>query len=144
MSKDKDKDDEIGYGKPPKKTQFKAGQSGNPKGRPKGRKNFSTYLEDMLQSKVPVTRNGKTVKFITVEASLARLREQALKGNPRALEKLLDYAERYGAEQNDKEVERQLTREDQAIFDDYEGRIRAEERQGLMSKNRLEKDGEEI
>ena len=26
---------EVGYGKPPKHTQFKKGQSGNPKGRPK-------------------------------------------------------------------------------------------------------------
>ncbi len=30
-------DGKIGYGRPPKHTRFKAGQSGNPKGRPKGR-----------------------------------------------------------------------------------------------------------
>ena len=30
----KKKDYEIGYKKPPKHTQFKPGQSGNPKGRP--------------------------------------------------------------------------------------------------------------
>jgi len=27
--------DDVGYGKPPKNTRFKAGVSGNPKGRPK-------------------------------------------------------------------------------------------------------------
>ena len=36
MADDKDKRDyEIGYGKPPKQTRFKPGQSGNPRGRPK-------------------------------------------------------------------------------------------------------------
>ena len=32
----------IGYKKPPRDTQFKPGQSGNFKGRPKGAKNFAT------------------------------------------------------------------------------------------------------
>ena len=32
---------EVGYGKPPAKTRFRPGQSGNPKGRPKGSKNKS-------------------------------------------------------------------------------------------------------
>jgi len=37
MSEDKksNKDKKVGYKKPPKKTQFKKGKSGNPKGRPK-------------------------------------------------------------------------------------------------------------
>ena len=30
---------EVGYGKPPKSTQFKPGRSGNPKGRTKGSRN---------------------------------------------------------------------------------------------------------
>ena len=30
---------EVGYGKPPKDTRFKPGQSGNPSGRPKGATN---------------------------------------------------------------------------------------------------------
>ena len=36
---------EVGYGKPPRKTQFAKGQSGNPKGRPKGSKNKSSASE---------------------------------------------------------------------------------------------------
>ena len=38
MSSD-DEDYEVGYGKPPKDSRFKLGQSGNPNGRPKGSRN---------------------------------------------------------------------------------------------------------
>ena len=43
-------DDEydVGYKKPPKRTQFKPGQSGNPRGRPKGTKNLKTDLAEAL------------------------------------------------------------------------------------------------
>lgn len=50
---------EVGYGKPPKATQFKPGQSGNRKGRPKGAQNFQTVLENELNSKVVVTEGGR-------------------------------------------------------------------------------------
>ena len=39
----------VGYKQPPKHTQFKPGQSGNPKGRPKGTQNLATDLAEELR-----------------------------------------------------------------------------------------------
>ena len=128
-------DYETGYGKPPKASQFKKGKSGNPKGRPKGIKNFATYLEEMLKSKVSVKTDGVLKKLNTTQAALAQLRLKALKGNPRALEKLLDYAERFGADQDAKESEKTITREDQTIFEAYTARVRDK---AIQSLNQIE------
>jgi hypothetical protein len=41
----------VGYGKPPVQTRFRKGQSGNPKGRGKGSRNFATvFMAAMSQS----------------------------------------------------------------------------------------------
>ena len=86
------KDYEIGYGKPPKATQFKKGQSGNPKGRLKGSRNFKTDVMEVLNARVQLKdkSGGKTVS--TQMAGLLRLREQALKGDFKALDRLLQLA----------------------------------------------------
>ena len=43
-------DYEVGYGKPPLHTRFQKGKSGNPKGRPRGKKNMSTLLSTALNA----------------------------------------------------------------------------------------------
>jgi hypothetical protein len=53
-------DDQVGYGKPPKHSQFKKGQSGNSRGRPKGRKNYHTRFHDIMNETVIVhEKTGK-------------------------------------------------------------------------------------
>jgi hypothetical protein len=42
---------EVSYKNPPLHSQFQPGQSGNPKGRPKGSKNVRTILREALQRK---------------------------------------------------------------------------------------------
>src|SRR5262245_50588722 len=94
-----ERDYEVGRGKPPAQTQFKPGQSGNPKGRPKGVRNFKTDVQATLNTPVKVSRDGKRQKLSTQEAMLLRLREKALSGDARALDRLITLAQAYNNEE---------------------------------------------
>lgn len=87
-------DYEVGYGKPPQQHRFKRGQSGNPRGRPKGARGFKTLLEEELGATVTISAGGKKQKVSVVSAALKRLVQRAVSdGDLRALEKLLGYAQ---------------------------------------------------
>lgn len=88
-----DRNYEVGKGKPPKHTQFKKGQSGNQKGRPKGTKNVESALRAALERKVTVRENGGTRQVPFVEAFVHTLVEKALKGKTSDQIKLLQYLE---------------------------------------------------
>jgi hypothetical protein len=82
----------VGYAKPPSNTRFKPGQSGNPRGRPKGAKNFGTAIEDELRARVTVTENGKRRRVSKREVIAKRLVNRAAEGDLRALPLLLNEA----------------------------------------------------
>ncbi len=84
-------DDRVGYGRPPKHTRFKPGQSGNRKGRPKGAKGFKQAAAAMLNERIQTrTKDGLKTTIRTREAIYLALREHGFKGNLRALEKMID------------------------------------------------------
>lgn len=79
-------DDDIGYGKPPKASQWKKGQSGNPKGRPKTRADHLKDAAAILSQPVTArTSEGKAVSLNGVEAAYLALCRKGLKGNATAL-----------------------------------------------------------
>ena len=86
---------EVGYRKPPKHTQFRAGRSGNRTGRRKGVRNLATDVKRILKVPVKVKENGRSRKISTQEGALMVLREKALKGDARSLDRLLEYATRF-------------------------------------------------
>jgi hypothetical protein len=86
---------EVGKGRPPQVTRFKPGQSGNPKGRPKGSRNISTVLRDVIRQKVAVTENGKTRRIPALEVMLRRLANDAMRNDPGALKLVLSLVDRY-------------------------------------------------
>lgn len=83
-------DDDVGYQKPPRAHRFKPGESGNPRGRPKGAKNEATLLFELLHRKVEIRENGRTRKITILEAMLHRLAEDSLKGNVKSAAFLLN------------------------------------------------------
>jgi hypothetical protein len=83
-------DYEIGYGKPPAKTRFKEGQSGNPKGRPKGTLNLKTDIAEELGAPVRILEGGRTRQISMQRAVVKRLMTKAANGELRAIEKLLE------------------------------------------------------
>lgn len=80
---------EVGYRKPPKHTRFKAGQSGNPRGRPKAARSLKTIVRNTLTQKVAVRTPAGEKKISRIEAVLQKTLEQAMKGNPNALAQLI-------------------------------------------------------
>ena len=87
MSKDHENNqDKVGYKKPPKNTQFKKGQSGNPKGRPSKQKaNFDDFLEAEGQKMVVIKEGGKERICTKAEAIAAAVTNKAIQGNMAAV-----------------------------------------------------------
>ena len=90
MPSDQTRDYEVGYGKPPRRSRFKKGQSGNPRGRPRGSKNVSTLLSEALNEPVTVAENSGRRKITMRQAIIKQLVHQAAKGDWRAMKILLD------------------------------------------------------
>ncbi len=118
-------DYQIGYKKPPKHTRFKPGQSGNPRGRPKGTKNLKTDLMEELGEKIVVREGDRPQKVSKQRALLKSVVNRAIQGDPRAtaialstMMRLLDTGE--GAP----DVEDGLFDDELAILRAFEARVR--------------------
>jgi hypothetical protein len=79
----------VGYGHPPEHTRFKAGQSGNPRGRPKGTLNMATVLERTLRERVVINENGRRRTITKLEAAIKQLTNKAASGELKALQLLV-------------------------------------------------------
>lgn len=88
MSEGNDTHD-CGYGRPPQHTRFAKGQSGNPKGRPKGSQNLATMLAKAGRQRIRVTENGRSRYISKFEASMLQLMNKAVSGDLKAIRELL-------------------------------------------------------
>jgi len=101
MSNDDDYHDDsspekVGYGRPPRHSQFKKGQpSANPKGRPpKSTQIRDMFLEEM-NAMVPVKIGGKTHNMAKSRVMLRRLSNIAAEGDLRAVKEVVRLYERF-------------------------------------------------
>ncbi len=111
----------VGYGRPPVHSRFRPGQSGNPKGRPRGRKSFQAIVAATLHEKITVqTPRGKK-RMTKLEALIQTNMNNALKGDPKATDHILKIAREHGlasevAEAIDAAAAAHLREEDEAIL----------------------------
>ena len=110
---------DVGYRRPPKATQFAAGKSGNPKGRPKGSRPVGAVLQDIIQQKVSVTENGRTRRIPALEVMLRRLANDAMRSDQRAIKLLLSLVDRYGESPETTVQLGDMLAEDETILAEY-------------------------
>ena len=87
---------DVGYGKPPTHSRFRLGQSGNPRGRPKGSKNIRKAVEQIFTTKLTVREGGVVRRITKTEAVLLTQLSQALKGSQRAAQSVVAMVKELG------------------------------------------------
>ena len=70
----------TGYGQPPRSTRFAKGNSGNPRGRPRGRRRETPY-DSVLGQMVTIRENGRERRVTAAEAFLLHLTQKGLAGD---------------------------------------------------------------
>lgn len=71
----------VGRGRPPTSSQFRKGQSGNPKGRPRGSRTRAAPYETVLGQKVIVREDGTSRQMSAAEAFLLQITRRGLEGD---------------------------------------------------------------
>lgn len=110
----------VGYGKPPEKTRFQPGRSGNPHGRPKKPKSIRERFERELARKVTVREDGRVKKIPKIDLWVRRVIADAITGSHQSSRILIEMRSA-----NDEEIAKgmaeqtieELNAEDRAILD---------------------------
>lgn len=74
-------DYKVGPGHPPKDTRYKPGQSGNPKGRPKGSLNLATMVKKAGNKRIKVKDGGRDRTATMMQLSVEQQWRKAGQGN---------------------------------------------------------------
>jgi Family of unknown function (DUF5681) len=132
---------EVGFGKPPRSTQFKPGQSGNPAGRPRGAKNFATAIEQELDARVTVTENGRRRRISKLEVVAKHLVNKAAGGDLKAIPLLLNEARARESNLSAAEPDQVFdTAQDRKVLDSIIARIRSSLPENVAAPPTAEED----
>lgn len=132
---------EIGYGKPPEHTRFAPGQSGNPKGRPRGSRNLSTVVGELARQTMTITEGGRPRRVPRYTALNLILWGKALKGDHKAFMAIHQSMRDAGLLRAEVEVEQPaFSQDDQLIIHDYIARIGATLPKKRRPNNQAKKD----
>jgi hypothetical protein len=116
----------VGYGKPPLHSRFQKGRSGNPKGRPCGRKNMSTLLSDALNGSVIVVENGRRKKITKREAIVTQLVNKSASADLKATQMVLAMLSDLESRADASADPAPFTEADQQVIQRIQARLRSE------------------
>ena len=120
----------VGYRKPPRHTQFKPGQSGNPRGRPKAPKSFDELIEKELAQLVTVREGDRAQRLPKRTVIVKQVVKKAMEGEDRALRSLLTLIgaakteKQQAAAKGEADPDAPLTNTEKGILAEYEAQLR--------------------
>lgn len=120
-----DEDDQVGYGRPPRHSRFKPGQSGNPRGRPKGARNLHSQIFTELMSPIAVTIDGQRQRMSPIMVVFKQLAAKGMKGDIKAARLLVDFIEQHSPELLTPASPAHATASDQQIIERYLAQFKA-------------------
>ena len=117
MEEGKPSSSTVGYRNPPTDKRFKPGQSGNPRGRPKGTLNLATVLARSLRERVVINENGRRKVVTKLEAAVAELVRKATSGDGHAIRHLCQLVASAEERSVAAEATTQLSEKDQTVME---------------------------
>ena len=118
----------VGYRSPPKTTQFKKGESGNPKGRPKGSRGLQTILVEELKSNVTIHENGRSKTVKKGEVIVKQMVNKAMAGDHKAAHLVMGVSQQHEYQEALKEpsVIETLPQEDRIVMQSLMERMKSQ------------------
>jgi Family of unknown function (DUF5681) len=120
---------EVGYGKPPREHQFGYGNK-MAKGRRRGSRNIGTIYNELAKVKVATKVGDRIKKVPKREIVLTQLINNAVKGDFKAITKIIDLEERYGPREDAAGSSAEQMQRDRAALQTF-----LDLRKGAVSKN---------
>ena len=126
---------EVGYRKPPRETRFKPGQSGNPKGRPRGSLDVATVLARTLREQVVVNEGGRRRSITKLEAAVKQIVNKAAGGDASSVRFLIGLAQMVEAQVETHETSAELPEADREVMANMLKRLQRVAQQGDIDDN---------
>jgi hypothetical protein len=111
----------VGYKRPPRHTQWKPRQSGNPSGRRKGRRNGRTVVEEALNQRIRIRQGGRARSLTNFDAFVLTILGAAIQRDAKAYGPLLSLIRSAGilGEAPEATSQEPFTADDEALVAEY-------------------------